>query len=276
VSTDPSRPEIDIAALRELAAGLGGGWRRIELVPQTGSTNADLLARAAAGDDIRGAVLTADFQDAGRGRHGRVWSAPARSQIAVSVGVDAAGVPSSGWGWLPLATGVAVVEAITEVCDMRAGLKWPNDVLVSGGKLVGAKLGGILAEVAAPASVIVVGLGLNVTLTATEAPDPNAASLAMVGASDVDRTRLLAAILARLANRYARWRTAKGADDELAAAYRAYSVTLGNSVRAILPGDREVIGTARDIDELGRLLIDTGAEQVTVAAGDVTHLRPAG
>lgn len=200
-----------------------------------------------------------------------MWSAPARSQISVSVGVDAADVPSAGWGWLPLATGVAVVDAVAEVSGVRAGLKWPNDVLVAGGKL-----GGILAEVAAPAPVIVVGLGLNVTLTETEAPDPGATSLAMLGAPVVDRTRLLSKILEHLAVRIEGWRAATGIDTALAADYRRKSVTLGGEVRAILPGDRQVIGVARDVDQLGRLLIDTGDERVTVAAGDVTHLRPAG
>ena len=79
------------------------GWRRIDVVEETGSTNADLLARAAAGEDIDGAVLIAESQTAGRGRHGRSWSTPPRSQIALSVGVGVGAVPSEAWGWLPLA-----------------------------------------------------------------------------------------------------------------------------------------------------------------------------
>ncbi|MGV7264163.1 biotin--[acetyl-CoA-carboxylase] ligase, partial [Mycobacterium kansasii] len=90
---------------------------------------------------------------------GRQWSAPPRSQLALSVGVDASGVPADSWGWLPLATGVAVVDAVAEVTGVRVGLKWPNDVLVGP---AGGKLAGILAEVASPAPVVVVGLGLNV------------------------------------------------------------------------------------------------------------------
>lgn len=246
-----------------------GRWQRIDVVPETGSTNADLLTRAGTGEDIRGTVLVAEFQNAGRGRHGRAWSAPPRSQLAVSVAVDATGVPPAAWGWLPLATGVAVVDAVAEVTGVRAGLKWPNDVLVADGKLAG-----ILAEVAAPEPVIVVGFGLNVTLTADEAPDPAAVSLALLGVPEVDRNLLLGKILAHLAKRVERWRSAGGADDELAADYRRHSVTLGTNVRVSLPGDRQVLGIARDVDELGRLLIDSDAGSVTVAAGDVTHLRP--
>ena len=69
--------------------------------------------------------------------------------------------------------------------------------------------------------------------------------------------------------------TPGGADAALAADYRSRSVTIGNRVRASLPGDRTVEGVAADVDDLGRLRIDTGDEVVTVSAGDITHLRPA-
>ncbi|CRZ15653.1 biotin--[acetyl-CoA-carboxylase] ligase [Mycolicibacterium neworleansense] len=260
-----TRPPLDVTTLRE---SLSAPWRRLDVVEETGSTNADLLARAAVGDDIAGAVLLAEYQSAGRGRHGRQWSAPPRSQLALSVGVDAAGVLTDAWGWLPLATGVAVVDAVAEVTGVRVGLKWPNDVLVGAG---GGKLAGILAEVASPTPVVVVGLGLNVTMTAEEAPDPRATSLTQLGAGTVDRNPLAQALLRHLAARFTDWRNA---DPKLAADYRERSVTIGSRVRAILPGDNMLVGTAVDVDELGRLIIDTGAERVTVSAGDITHLRP--
>jgi BirA family transcriptional regulator, biotin operon repressor / biotin---[acetyl-CoA-carboxylase] ligase len=242
-----------------------GPWR-IDVVSETGSTNADLLARAAAGEDIDGAVLMAESQTAGRGRNGRSWSTPPGSQIALSAGVGVGSVPSEAWGWLPLLTGVAVVDAVAEVAGVAAGLKWPNDVLVGTGKLAG-----ILAEVAAPQPVVVVGLGINVT----EAPDPVATSLAAHGAA-VDRTVLADVVLRQLAARIAAWRAAQGADAALSADYRSHSVTIGQRVRATLPGDRAIEGVAADVDNLGRLRIDTGTEITTVSAGDITHLRPAG
>src|SRR5581483_9836090 len=107
-----SRPSLDEAALRDGLIGAGGPWRQLDVVAETGSTNADLIARAEGGADIDGTVLLAEYQIAGRGRHGRVWSAPPRAQIALSVGVAAASVPRSSWGWLPLATGVAVADAL--------------------------------------------------------------------------------------------------------------------------------------------------------------------
>ncbi len=71
------------------------------------------------------------------------------------------------------------------------------------------------------------------------------------------------------------WQGFAGVDSTLAADYRACSVTIGNRVRATLPGERTVSGVADDVDDLGRLRIDTVEEVVTVSAGDITHLRPA-
>ena len=262
------RAPLDVAGIRRDLVGPGRALRRLEVVESTGSTNADLLARTTAGEDIGGSVLVAEYQSAGRGRHGRSWSAPARSQISFSLGVDATGLPPAAWGWLPLLTGVAVVDAVRATTGIETGLKWPNDVLAGDGKLAG-----ILAEVASPAPVIVIGLGLNVTLTAQEAPDPRATSLEMLGSTMLDRSALLGSILAELTARIDRWRIAGGANTGLIADYRARSLTLGTQVRALLPGDREIIGIATDLDDLGQLHIDTGAQTVAVSAGDITHLR---
>jgi BirA family biotin operon repressor/biotin-[acetyl-CoA-carboxylase] ligase len=253
---------LDEAALRE---GLSGTlWRRLDVVEQTGSTNADLLARAASGSDIAGAVLIAEHQTAGRGRQGRSWSATPRAQISMSVAVSVVDVPVASWGWLSLATGVAVVDAVAplvEVIDVRAGLKWPNDVLVGAGKLAG-----ILAEVARP--VIVVGLGLNVT----HAPDGVAAatSLRDLGVAAPDRGRLISALLRELSIRVGQWRSA---DPALAADYRARSLTIGSRVRAHLPGHKQLVGTATGIDDQGRLCLEAEGRTVVVSAGDVVHLR---
>lgn len=272
--SDPGthRAPLDVAGIRRDFVGPDRAVRRLDVVESTGSTNADLLARHSAGQDITATVLVAEHQSAGRGRHGRSWATPARSQIAFSLGVDVTGLPSAAWGWLPLLTGVAVVDAVGATTGIEAGLKWPNDVLVAD-----SKLAGILAEVASPDPVIVVGLGLNVTLTAPEigeaAPGARATSLLMLGSTMLDRSALLGSILAELTARIDRWRISDGPDRRLIEDYRARSLTLGTQVRALLPGDREILGTATDLDELGRLHIDTGSQTVAVSAGDISHLR---
>ncbi len=264
MDSDLQRPALDRSPLRTQRSGRA--YRgALDVVDETGSTNADLLARAAAGEDIDGAVLIAESQTAGRGRHGRSWSTPPGSQIALSAGVGVGAVPSEAWGWLPLLTGVAVVDAVAEVAGVDAGLKWPNDVLVGCGKLAG-----ILAEVAAPAPVVVVGLGLNVT----EAPDPAATSLATARRDRRPRRSSPRRCCATWPAASTHGGPHGGADATLAADYRSRSVTIGNRVRASLPGDRAVEGVAADVDDVGRLRIDTGEEVVTVSAGDITHLRP--
>ena len=266
---DVLRVPLDVAALRAELIGTGLGWRQLDVVAQTGSTNADLLARAASGIDIDGAVLIAEHQTAGRGRHGRGWSATPRAQITMSVGVSVVDVPTAAWGWLTLATGVAVVDAVTpliEVTGVEAGLKWPNDVMAGGGKLAG-----ILAEVAKP--VVVIGVGLNVTQAPDEIGSPEATSLLDLGVAAPDRDQLVRSLLRELGGRIAAWRAARGSDPQLAADYHARSLTIGSRVRAQLPGGRQIVGTARDIDDQGRLCLETDGETVVVSAGDVVHLR---
>lgn len=259
-------PALDEARLRHDIGALNLPFRTIEVVTETGSTNSDLISRAVAGADVDGVVRIAEHQTAGRGRHGRKWSAPPRGQIAMSIGVAAHRVPSDGWGWLPLAVGVAVVEAITAECPVRPGLKWPNDVMAGG-----RKLAGILAEMAGPASTIVVGVGLNATMSPAEVPD--AISLSQLGVAHVDRHALTCAILREAAGRIAAWRDSGGSEPGLVESYRQHSLTIGALVWATVPGGRAIVGLARDVDDAGRLCIETEQELVVVSAGDVVHLR---
>jgi BirA family transcriptional regulator, biotin operon repressor / biotin---[acetyl-CoA-carboxylase] ligase len=258
------RPALNPTLLRR---GLEPPWRHLDVVTETKSTNADLIARAVAGDDVDGVVLIAEHQTAGRGRMGRSWSAAPRAQITLSVAVGVRDVPAAGWGWLPLAGGLAVVDAVAAITGIEAGLKWPNDVLVGD-----RKLAGILAEVASPNPVIVLGIGLNVTLTPDEAGEPSAISLLDLGVEAPDRDALVARLLHELGRRVHVWRHVGGGG--LSDDYRARSLTIGNVVRATLAGGREVVGTARSVDERGRLCIESAGGTVAVSAGDVTHLRP--
>src|SRR5947207_9589815 len=111
------RAPLDAASLRRAAVRPGALWREIEVVEGTGSTNADLLARALAGEP-EGAVRAAEEQRAGRGRMGRTWSSPPRAALTFSVLLKPA-VPPARRGWLPLLTGVAVATAVTQVAGVE-------------------------------------------------------------------------------------------------------------------------------------------------------------
>jgi BirA family biotin operon repressor/biotin-[acetyl-CoA-carboxylase] ligase len=250
-------------------------WTRLDVVASTGSTNADLLARAAAEPGgPEGQVLVAEEQTAGRGRLGRSWTSVPGEALTFSVLLRPGPVPAGRRGWLPLLTGVAVVSAIRSVTEVGAALKWPNDVLAGE-----RKLAGILAEQSPDESAVVIGVGLNVATQAGALPvSPSglpATSLLAEGAK-ASREDLLVAVLGQLE----RWYAAFRADPDpvgtgLLAEYRALCATLGAAVRAELPGGRVVTGIASDIDTEGRLLISekAGDPPVPISAGDVIHVR---
>jgi BirA family transcriptional regulator, biotin operon repressor / biotin---[acetyl-CoA-carboxylase] ligase len=247
------------------AAGL---WTSVEVVRQTGSTNADLLRRGGP----EGQVLVAEEQTAGRGRMGRSWVSQPGAALTFSFLLRPAAVPPGRRGWLPLLTGVAAVAAVRGVCGLDATLKWPNDVLIGG-----RKLAGILAEQSG--DFVVIGIGLNVATTPDALPSGagglRGTSLAIEGA-DVSREVLLAEILRQLERWYLAFRDDPDPERSgILAAYRPLCGTLGRQVRVELPGGKVLVGRAEDVDLDGRLLVrEPGAPlSAPVSAGDVVHVR---
>lgn len=269
--TNLDRPPLDVSALRRaLVDGPQASWSRLDVVEQTGSTNADLIAQADGLADRT--ALVAEHQDSGRGRHARPFSGPPRSQLLLSVLVKFPGIDPAVLGWLSLLTGVAVVDALRTVAAVDASLKWPNDVLVGG-----RKVAGILAEVAQHGSspAVVVGIGLNVSMREEELPVPTATSLVLENAAVSDRDSLLRAILRGIGAEIDSWRNVNWSTEHLAHRYRERCDTIGRRVRVELPGNKQIRGEATDVDGQGRIVVrvdDTG-ETIAVAAGDVTHLR---
>jgi BirA family transcriptional regulator, biotin operon repressor / biotin---[acetyl-CoA-carboxylase] ligase len=270
-------PALDAEALRRAVLRPGALWRALDVTPSTGSTNADLLARARDGAP-EGVVLAAEEQTAGRGRMGRSWQSPPRAALTFSLLLRPAPVPPARRGWLPLLTGTAVAGAVRAVAAVDARLKWPNDVLVGE-----AKLGGILAE--AVGDAVIVGVGLNVSAVPPGLPEQAlpATSLRALGAASLAREPLLAEILAEFGRWYLAWREAGGDPDRcgLRAGYTELSATIGRRVRVELPGGQLLSGLAVGVDADGMLLVRVqsgkgpGSEvaDAPVAAGDVVHLR---
>ena len=256
------------------AEALGELWTALDVVASTGSTNADLLARAADAAVPEGQVLVAEEQTAGRGRLGRTWTSVPGAALTFSVLLRPAAVPAQRRGWLPLLAGVAVASAVRSVAGVQAVLKWPNDVLVGD-----RKLAGILAEQSPDAAAVVIGVGVNVATPAGALPVSPAglpATSLLVEGAPVDREPLLLAILAELERWYAAFRADPSpARTGLLDAYRPLCVTLGQRVRVELPAGRSLAGTATDIDADGRLLVADGygGRLQAVSAGDVVHVR---
>lgn len=281
------RPPLDARAIsRALVDGPRGSWSRVDVVGRTGSTNADLLAAAATAADRT--ALIADVQDHGRGRHSRSFTAPAGSQVIVSALLKLPGIAPESVGWLPLLTGIVVVDVVRSVSEVDAVLKWPNDVLIreddtsvaaSGDtRRRGGKVAGILVEVASthPVVTAVSGVGINVSLTESELPVPTATSLQLAGATVIDRSTLVRAFLRAMGSAMDEWRDTGWDTAPLADLYRTRCDTLGRRVRVSMPGDVELLGRATDIDRHGRIVVVPESGDLTpvaVSAGDVTHLR---
>lgn len=233
----------------------------LEVLPECASTNAELRSRADTRPHL--SVLLTDTQTSGRGRLDRTWSTPAGTALAVSVLLRDLPGDADAWGWIPLAAGVAMTDAVAaQLPEHEVGLKWPNDVLVDGRKICG-----ILAEVAGDA--VIVGTGINTAMTADQLPVPTATSFAALGVQ-VDADRLLADYLTGLQHGIRSLGTDALHDDAT-----ARCLTLGQAVAVSLPDGTTLTGTAVRIASDGRLVVDDGRSEHEVAAGDVVHVRPA-
>ncbi len=174
--------------------GGGEGAVLIRVVEETGSTNADMLALAAAGAS-EGAWLRAERQTAGKGRQGRAWESPVGNFYGSTlVRLRPTDPPAPT---LALVTAVALEEAVRVFLPTGATIKWPNDLLIDG-----AKLSGVLLERAGDA--VVVGIGVNLAHH-PDLPDRPATSLSAQGAV-VDATTFAEVLAESFARWLSRWR----------------------------------------------------------------------
>ena len=210
----------------------------------TDSTNERARVLASAGAP-HGTLVTADEQQAGRGRQGRTWRAPPRSAVLMSA------VLRELSATLPLAAAVAVCEAL----PVEAQIKWPNDVWIEG-----RKVAGILVEARPQEGWAVLGIGLNVT-NEEFPPELHATSLRLAG-SALSPDEALAALMASLEA----WLGRPPA--EVLAAWRERDALPGRTVRW---ADGSRAGVAAGVDDSGALIVDTVDGRVALDAGEV-HL----
>lgn len=226
----------------------------IRLVAETGSTNDDLAALAAAGAP-EGVVLCADFQTAGRGRVDRRWEARPGDGLLVSVLLRPR-LPLERRPLVASAVALAARAACVSVAGVTPDVKWPNDLLAPDG----SKLAGILAVEAGGA--VVVGMGLNV-----HGGPPGAAVLDDLAGRRVDRADLLEGWLRELDALVGDW-------DSVAERYRRECATVGRRVSVSMADGSVLTGSATSVDGEGRLVVATDdGERRALTVGDVTHLR---
>jgi BirA family biotin operon repressor/biotin-[acetyl-CoA-carboxylase] ligase len=208
--------------------------RRIAVWNRVTSTN-DLAVRAAGSTANEGLVILAEEQSAGRGRRGRVWTAPPGASILMSVLLFPPPALAET-AWLTALGAVATAEVVAGRTGLDARIKWPNDVRVGG-----RKVAGILVERGQGA---VIGIGLNANIGPGEFPDDlagSATSLRILAGHPVDRSDLARALIERLDFWYELGRV--GGPDSLNPPWRDRSEHLGRTVRV----------TTLHGQELGRL-----------------------
>lgn len=242
--------------------------KKMQFLSEVVSTNTLAMELAADGTP-EGTVVIAETQTGGKGRLGRKWISP-KGNLYLSV-VLRPNVPIHKAPLITLTGAVAVASAIRTTCGLDAGIKWPNDILISG-----KKVSGLLTEMSAEQDRIrhiVLGIGVDVNMEIGELP-PEVRSLTTTLAAEaevkINRNALLQQVLRDLERWYQKF---LNNDADVLEEWKKLNVTVGN--RITVSGAGEALGgLAQEVDRDGRLIVrlDDGTIR-TVAAGDVTIVK---
>lgn len=228
----------------------------IRRLPTVDSTNREARRWTAEGAP-HGAVVIAEDQTDGRGRRGRGWESTPGAGLWFSM-VLRPDIPPESYAMLPLLAALAASDACAEVSPVRPAIKWPNDLIATGRKLVG-----ILVEREGDAAVM--GIGINVRQREMDFPEPlrgKAISLEMLTDAPVSIDALAHALMRQIERRMDRF--------DFLAEYSARCITVGSDVRVLEAGGA-FCGRAEAIDAQGALLVrDAEGTLRRVLAGDVS------
>ncbi|MCR5418716.1 MAG: biotin--[acetyl-CoA-carboxylase] ligase [Lachnospiraceae bacterium] len=244
---------------------------------QTGSTNNDCkrLMQEAIANPERSILVAAANQEGGKGRRGRAWTSPAGSSISFSLGL----VPRTSLrsaSMLTLVMALAVVRAINEVTGLKAGIKWPNDIVIDGRKVCGILTEMNLEE--GEIASLVIGVGINVSQTDFDEEIKDTATSLLLelqrsGEPSQEGSISRSAITAECVNQFEKlYDTFCIRQDlsELKEEYEKVLVNKGRVVRVLDPkGEYEA--TSLGITDDGELMVKTGDGQIrNVYAGEVS------
>lgn len=249
----------------QLEAAVAAQVRGLTIAIEMPSTNQYLLEQVPA-DQAHGRICLAEYQSAGRGRHGNSWLSPLGAGLYLSIGwrVDGLAEPLTG---LSLAAGVAAVRALGRCGIEGVRLKWPNDLVWQG-----QKLGGILLEVRGEITgscLWVLGIGLNVRLpeqlrAAIDQPVIDLATLAPVLPS---RSEVAAALVNELVNclgSYPRTGFRPYIND-----WQRFDCMSGRQV-TLSSGRQTIRGQMIGVDQAGALLLSVDGSIQRYASGELS------
>ncbi|MCB9849829.1 MAG: biotin--[acetyl-CoA-carboxylase] ligase [Phycisphaerales bacterium] len=248
--------------------------QRVDHYDELASTNAHLLA-VEQDTDVEGAVVLAEHQTLGRGRHGRSWSCPRGAGILCSVGVvddpQATDTYASvDAGLLSLLVPVALCAGIRNATGVDCEIEWPNDIVHNR-----RKLSGILIEAHARGPIVryAIGFGVNCLQHAGHFPPEirdRATSLDIASPEPIDRTAVLAAILNELDGYLAVADAWDG--DAIRGAWRRLAVGLGRRIRVAHDGQR-ITGHLVDIDPTAAIIVqlDEGGRRLFSATNSTVE-----
>jgi len=236
--------------------------RSLRIVDECGSTN-DVAGKLAGEDAVRGLVVIAETQTAGRGRNGREWCSP-RGGVWLSILVRPHEHLSS-ISVLPLVGALGIAASLSENWKVKARVRWPNDVMINK-----RKVAGVLVESKSKGNQLtyaVIGLGVNANCNTSkiESISNTATSLFTILGERVNREDLICAILLHIENFYES--LSLSADRDILQTLRSLDCSHGNHVKVKLT-DREVEGTFDDYSSLGEVRIMTadGFESIRTEA----------
>ncbi len=241
----------------------GDGSVALEAFWSIDSTNTYLMSRAATAGPETYRVCLAEQQTAGRGRRGRQWISPFGTNLYMSIARHFR-KESTDLGGLSLATGIQIVQSLRDSGVKEAGLKWPNDILLDGGKLAG-----ILIEVSSPAPgdlYTVTGIGINLGLAPAAASqiDQPYSVLPVLGISRNELAgRLLSSVIAGMD------RFAIEGFSPFRGLWPEFNLLQGMPVTVLL-GDRRIQGDDAGIDAEGNLRLQSESGLQIFNAGEVS------
>lgn len=260
----------DVLSKAEIESQITTKWagKKVVYYDETDSTNTRAKELGDAGDKKdHGTLFVADRQIAGKGRRGRAWESPSGSSIYMTLLLHPDILPSKA-SELTLIMALAVEEGIEKVTGMKPGIKWPNDIILSGKKTCG-----ILTEMSAEIGYInyvVIGVGINVNQESFDEEIKDVAtSLKIEKGCNIRRAPLVAAVMESFEKYYEIFMQTEdltGVIDR----YNELLLNCGEKVRVLEPG-HEYEAMALGINETGELIVRLpDGEEKEVYAGEVS------